>query len=275
MVQQNILVIKSGTVENFLIEMGAIAAIRQRHSHDKVTLLTSEPLVEMAQECGYFDEIFLDDQPRLFNVFGLLHLRAVLNAAQFSCVYDLQQDHRSRLYSKLLKPQPQMSVIGAGCISVDRLHWLERDLSLYALKSPYVLIFPAGVGEKNQAQWPVESFRALLSKLVLQGHRPVIVGLKQDKPFNDRVLRGLQGVVDLTGRMIGLADIPSLARGASAVIGHDTAFTNIAGVAGCPVIFLGKLKDVSVQSVWVTLQGILSERIIHSDSRSYSQHADG
>ena len=327
MVRQNILVIKLGALGDFIYALGPMAAIRKHHAGDKISLLTTQPFVKMAQDCGYFDEILVDHRPKAFDIFGWFKLRSVLNAAQFSRVYDLQNNDRTALYFKLFSPKPEwvgaakgashqnaspertaghaflghrqtLAIGGIAPVELDQLDWFKSEVSDFGLKVPYVLLVPGCSAAHPEKRWPIEYFRVVIGKLILQGYQPVIIGSKEDKDTNDKVARGIDGVINLTGKT-GLADIPKLAKGAVAAIGNDTGPMHMAAVSGCPVVMMFcnqtssikmhappkesgvealeamDLKDVSPQSVWASFQKILSENITGSDSQSYQERADG
>ncbi|HAJ90006.1 MAG TPA: glycosyltransferase 9 family protein [Rhodospirillaceae bacterium] len=319
MAQQNILVIKLGALGDFIYALGPMAAIRRHHPQDKITLLTTKPFVKMAESCGYFDEIILDRKPRLFDVAGWFRLRAALNAAQFSRVYDLQNNDRTALYFKLFHPKPEwvgavkgashrnasperslvhaflghrqtLAVGGVEKVELDSLDWFQQDVTQFALKVPYVLVVPACSAAHPEKRWPIAHFRAIIGKLILQGYQPVIIGSKEDKEINDQVTRGIEGLLNLTGKT-ALADIPSLAKGAVAAIGNDTGPMHMAAVAGCPVVMLFcnqtssikmhappkesgvkaleamNLEDITPQNLWVKFQELVSESRDGSDNR--------
>jgi ADP-heptose:LPS heptosyltransferase len=264
--QQNILVIKLGALGDFIYALGPMAAIRKHHADAKISLLTTEPFAKMAQQCGYFNEILVDERPKTLNIFGWARLRNVLNAGQFHRVYDLQNNDRTSLYFKLFTPMPEwvgaakgashrnaapersqmhaflghrqtLAVGGVENVELDKLDWLLRDISEFDLKRPYVLLVPGCSITHPEKKWPVEYYRAIIGKLILQGIQPVILGSKEDKATNDQVVRGIEGILDLTGKT-GLADIPSLAKGAMAAIGNDTGPMHMAAVSGCPVVMM-------------------------------------
>ncbi len=306
--QQNILVIKLGALGDFIYALGPMAAIRKHHADAKISLLTTEPFAKMAQQCGYFDEILVDERPKTLNIFGWARLRKVLNAGQFHRVYDLQNNQRTSLYFKLFSPTPEwvgaakgashrnaapersemhaflghrqtLAIGGVETVELDKLDWLLRDISEFDLKRPYVLLVPGCSITHPEKKWPVEYYRAIIGKLILQGIQPVILGSKEDKATNDMVVRGIEGILDLTGKT-GLADIPSLAKGAMAAIGNDTGPMHMAAVSGCPVVMMFcnqtssikmhappkeqgvkaleamDLKDVTVPQVWEKFQEI-------------------
>lgn len=302
--QQNILVIQLGALREFMYALGSMAAIRRHHTDAKISLLTTEPFAQMAQDCGYFDEILVDHRPKLYDIFGWVGLRSILNAAEFSRVYDLQHNHRTALYSKLFSPKPEwisgreaLKDAGVYPVEPDRLEWLGDNISAFGVKAPYVLISSGGFANHLTRQWAVEKFRILIGKMILHGFHPVLVGSKEDQPTNDQVARGIVGLINLTGRT-RVADIPPLARGALAGIGNDTDIMHIAAITGCPVVMISDemqsplnesgvkalkimdLKNSSPQSVWTKFQEFLEEykafeRKADSDSQSYQQLADG
>ena len=255
--QQNILVIQLGPLDQFLKALGVMAAIRARHTEDHITLLTTEAFAEMAQLSGYFDQILVDLHPKIFDIGGWLALRAALNAAQFSHMYDLQETQRTGFYRWLMSPRPVHMNAQDLTIVPDKLAWMERDLSGFALKKPYIVLIPAYSENKAHTVWPTEQYRALISKLLFQGFHPLILGAKGDENLINQILRGIVGVLNLTGKTT-FFEVASIAREAVAVIGGHTTPMTIASMTGCPVIILdGDLKNSPASEVWAELQEII------------------
>ena len=65
--QDNILVIKLSALGDFIQALGPMAAIRKHHKNAKITLLTTQGFKRFAQECGYFDDIIIDQRPKLLD----------------------------------------------------------------------------------------------------------------------------------------------------------------------------------------------------------------
>lgn len=311
MAQQNILVIKLGALGDFIYALGPMAAIRKHHPDAKITLLTTKPFANMAQDCGYFDEILIDSRPKFFDIGGWLALRSALNAAKIDRVYDLQNNDRTQFYFKLFSPKPQwvgaakgashrnaaperslinaflahrqtLAIGGVEGVELDPMEWMQADISHLNLKKPYVLLVPGCSASHPEKRWPIEYYRTIIGKLLLQGFHPVILGSKEDKDTTDQVMRGLEGVVNLTGKT-ALSDIPSIARGAVAAIGNDTGPMHICAVTGCPVIMLFcnqtssiamhappktegvkafeamDLKDIPASKVWAAFQETITD----------------
>ena len=60
---EKILVIKLGALGDFIQALGPMAAIRKHHPDAHITILTTKPFENFAKDCGYFDEIWLDERP--------------------------------------------------------------------------------------------------------------------------------------------------------------------------------------------------------------------
>ena len=102
----HILVIKLAALGDFVQALGPCAAIRQHHKDARITLLTTAPFEDLARQSGYFDEVWLDTRPKLWQPSRWMALRRKLKSGAFERVYDLQTSDRSGFYFKLLAPGP-------------------------------------------------------------------------------------------------------------------------------------------------------------------------
>ena len=110
MTPENILVIKHGALGDIVIATAGFAAIRAHHPSAHITLLTTKPYAELLAQSPYFNEIWVDSKPKLFDRAAIGRLRAMLNSKHWAWVYDLQTSKRSTLYQWLLKrPWPSIS----------------------------------------------------------------------------------------------------------------------------------------------------------------------
>ncbi|HOO51099.1 MAG TPA: glycosyltransferase family 9 protein [Alphaproteobacteria bacterium] len=263
---KNILVIKLGALGDFIYSFGAMAAIRRAHPNDHITLLTTKPFVKMAEASHYFDAVHVDDKPKALQIGKWFSLRSWLNRGNFSRVYDLQNNDRTSIYLKLFSDKPEwvgaakgathrndspervtghafhghaqtLSLAGINDVEIDPLEWMKSDISTYGLQSPYVVLVAGSSPQHPEKRWPVEYFRTLASKLLRNGYQPVLIGTAAEAEVNQTIARGLEGVVDLTGKT-GLFDLPALARGASGAIGNDTGPIHIMCVTGVPSVVL-------------------------------------
>lgn len=106
----NILVIKHGALGDIILATAGFAAIRKAHPGAKIHCLTTKPFADLLAQSPYFDEIWVDSKPKLFDRAAIKRLKQMLNSKQWEWVYDLQTSNRSTRYQWLLKrPWPQIS----------------------------------------------------------------------------------------------------------------------------------------------------------------------
>ncbi|MSO89641.1 MAG: lipopolysaccharide heptosyltransferase family protein [Rhodospirillaceae bacterium] len=248
--------------------MGPFAAIRQYHRDAHVTLLTGAAFANIAAASPYFDAVWVDDRPRMWDIGGWLRLRRKLIDGAFDRVYDLQTSDRSGAYFLLLGPgrRPQWSGIALGCshphsnpgrglmhtierqveqlrmagiatVPAPDLSWVRADISRFRLRPPYVLLVPGGSLHRPEKRWPATQFAGLCTTLAASGQQPVLMGTAAEKPLIQAILRDCPPGLDLAGQT-SLADIANLARGAKAAIGNDTGPMHLIAAAGCRALVL-------------------------------------
>ncbi len=263
-----ILVVKLGALGDFVQAMGPFAAIRRHHRDAHVTLLTGAAFADFAAASPYFDAVWVDDRPRLWDVGGWLRLRRKLIDGAFDRVYDLQTSDRSGAYFRLLGPgrRPEWSGIALGCshphanpgrdlmhtaerqaeqlqmagiatVSAPDLSWVGADISRFRLSQPYVLLVPGGSVHRPEKRWPATHFAGLGATLAASGQQPVLLGTATEKSMIKAILRNCPTGLDLAGET-SLADIANLARGAKAAIGNDTGPMHLIAAAGCRALVL-------------------------------------
>ena len=110
MTEENILVIKHGALGDIVIATAGFAAIRAQHPTAHITCLTTKPYAELLAQSPYFNEIWVDSKPKLFERAARKRLKAMLRSKPWAWVYDLQTSKRSTLYQWLLaRPWPHIS----------------------------------------------------------------------------------------------------------------------------------------------------------------------
>jgi ADP-heptose:LPS heptosyltransferase len=263
-----VLVIKLAALGDFVQALGPFAAIRRHHAAAKVTLLTTQPFVELADAGDWFDDIWIDARPKALDVRGWWALRRRLRDGGFGRVYDLQTSDRSSLYFRLFwpGPTPEWSGIAKGCSHPhdnprrDFMHTIERqaeqlahggiadvpagdlscieaDAARFGLSKPYALVVPGGAAHRPAKRWPVECFAKLAAWLAEREIKPVLVGGSDEATLLGAVAGACPDALDLAGRT-SLLDIVALARGALCAIGNDTGPMHLIATAGCPSVVL-------------------------------------
>ena len=81
--KEKILVIKLSALGDFIQALGPMAAIRNHHPDAHITLMTTQMFKSFGEKCGYFDEIWIDDRPNLFEFLKWIKLRKKLINGRF------------------------------------------------------------------------------------------------------------------------------------------------------------------------------------------------
>jgi len=263
-----VLVIRLGALGDFVLSTGPFAAIRRHHADAYVTLLTTAPFADFARACPFFDEVWVDRRPALWQIGGWLGLRKRLRGAGFARVYDLQTSDRSGFYYRLLgpDPRPEWSGIVRGCSHPHRdpardhihtierqqgqladagiasvpppdLSWVAADTGRFALDGRYALLVPGGAPHRPAKRWPVANYLALAQRLAARGTTPVVIGGPGETGIGADIARACERARDLTGQT-SFTEIIALARDASLAVGNDTGPIHLIASAGCPSVVL-------------------------------------
>lgn len=263
---RHILVIKLGALGDFVQAFGPFAAIRDRHPDAEITLLTTKPYAALAAACPWFDHVWVDDKPKMWQVTGVLKLRRKLASGHFDRVYDLQTSDRSSWYFRLMGGEVDWSGIAPGCslphTNPDRDHmhtierqaeqlamagiesvpppdlsWAEGDVSRFGLPGRFALICPGGAPHRPAKRWPAERFGTACLWLAERGIIPVLLGTQAEKA-EIATIRGIcPQALSLSGKTSFL-DILGLGRRASVALGNDTGPMHLVATAGCRSVVL-------------------------------------
>jgi ADP-heptose:LPS heptosyltransferase len=263
--QKRILVIKLSALGDFVQAMGPFAAIRAHHPEARITLLTTKPFTVLAEQSPYFDDIWVDDRPRPWEVASLLRLRKKLRSVKFDMVYDLQTSDRSSSYFHIMG-DPPWSGIAHNCShphanpdrdlmhTIDRqaeqlamagilstpsadLSWVKADVARFHLPLRYALMVPGGAPHRPVKRWPADRFAHVANHLTTLGITPVLLGTRDDEDQIKTVTNNCPAAQSLSGRT-SFTDIVVLARAAVGAVGNDTGPMHLIASAGCPSVVL-------------------------------------
>lgn len=265
---ESILVIKLGALGDFVQALGPCAAIRAHHRTARIVLLTTAPLVALAEQAPYFDDIWVDDRPHPAQVHRWLSLRRRLRSRSFARVYDLQTNGRSSAYFRLFWPGPrpewsgiargashpdvnprrnalhtldrqaeQLRLAGIDIVPPPDLSWVRGDIGGLGIAARFVLLVPGGSAHRPGKRWPAASYVALAQTLTARDLQPVLIGTAAEADVLEEIRRRCPAAVSLAGRT-SLAELVVLARHAVAAVGNDTGPMHLAAAAGCPSMVL-------------------------------------
>jgi ADP-heptose:LPS heptosyltransferase len=261
-----ILVIKLGALGDFVQAFGPFQAIRAHHPSAEITLLTTRPFAALAAASPWFDHVWIDDRPKMWQVAKVLKLKRRLAGGRFGRVYDLQTSDRSGWYFRLMGGQVDWSGVAAGCSlphtnpDRDRMHtierqaeqlavagiehvappglsWAEGDVGRFGLPHPFALLCPGGAPHRPAKRWPAGRFAVLAQWLTARGVTPVLLGTEAEKAEIAAIRAACPNVLTLAGKT-SFIDILGLGRRAMAAVGNDTGPMHLIAAAGCPSVVL-------------------------------------
>jgi ADP-heptose:LPS heptosyltransferase len=269
---KSILVIKLGALGDIIQAMGAFKRVRDVHPNAHITLMTTKGFKTLAEDCGYFDDIYVDHRPKWYDIGGLIavsrFIKCGLDGQGFERVYDMQNNDRSKLYFRFFPKDREwvgtakgashrdpaskearrkghiferlcdtLSYGGLKDIKIDKLEWMQGDISELGLKEPYVIIVPGCAPSRPEKRWLNDRYIEIANKLSAKDIQPVIIGTDAEKDVTTAIANGCESALDLTGKT-SLYQVANLARNAKACIGNDTGPMHIIGPVGCPCVIL-------------------------------------
>jgi ADP-heptose:LPS heptosyltransferase len=265
---RRILVIRYGGFGDLVLSMAAFRTIRAHHQSDQIAVLTTRPFVELLAASGYFDEVLIDDRPKLRQALSWLRLARRLRSHSFDRVYDLQRNLRTALLyrvvgigrqvewsgvirgaSHFVRDDPsdrrhiterlaeQLAVAGLTEMLPPDLAWLGGDSGRFGLPARYALVVPGGAPHRPQKRAPAEVFAAFSCHLLDCGTTPIVLGTASERQQIDRILARCPGAIDLSNRT-SFGDLADLARSAVGAVGNDTGTIQLAAAVGCPSLVL-------------------------------------
>lgn len=272
----NILVIKLGAMGDFVQALGPMEAIAKHHAPARITLLTTKPYVEFAKASKLFDEVWVDDRPKILEIGKAINLRRRILGGNFNRIYDLQTSDRSGFYFHLLSPllrpllgggkraewsgsvsgashphtdparaklhtverqKEQLGIAGITDVGPADLSWAEKDVSSFGVKPPYALLIPGGSPHRPDKRWAVENYTEIAKRMLIENITPVVIGSEAERAIIGMIERDAPGVVNLCGKT-DLVDIAALGRNAALALGNDTGPMHIIASAGAPAVVL-------------------------------------
>ncbi|MGH6980641.1 MAG: glycosyltransferase family 9 protein [Stellaceae bacterium] len=252
-----ILTIKLGALGDMIQALDAFHDIRAHHRGAHSVLLTTPPFAALAARMPWFDEVWTDGRPKASEIGALIGLIARLRGARFARVYDLQCNHRTDWYRRLLagprRPdwfgavpgkrhnsdamRAQIAAAGVAEARPTDLSWLDADIAALALPKRFAMLVPGCSPHRPDKRWPAESYAALGARLRARGLETVLVGTAADRDAIARIKSILPDARDLSGRT-NLFQLAAAARRAETVIGNDTGPVFLSAAVGAPTLTL-------------------------------------
>lgn len=264
---EKILVIKHGALGDVVLAQGPFQAIRAHHPDAQITLLTTKLFEGFLGASGLFDDVWVDQKPKAWNLPAIMGLASKLKSGKFDRVYDLQTSSRTAKYFKLMGAnKPEWSGIASGCshphTNKERgnLHTLERQAEqlreagltefpdpdftwainagvTHSVPEKFALLVPGGSAHRPEKRWPAEKYAEIANILADQGITPVLLGGSAEADVLEVILDACPESISLSGKT-SLEDLATLGSAAKLAIGNDTGPLHMIAAVGCPVTVL-------------------------------------
>ncbi len=263
---QRVVVILFGALGDIIRASGAMASIRRHHRDAHITLATTKPYLDLADQLALFDDWWSVRRSWFWlGRNGLWRMLGRLRRHRPHIVYDLQNSRKSRFLrhaftasrwpthwcGRARRPDDKSDALerigrqlrGCGVTTIldPDIRMIKSDLRRFGVSSPYVLLAPGA--SKDKKRWTEEGYGILLDFFSKRGFQSVIVASAAERSITRRIWRmAPRDVLDLGGRT-GFADLAMLADGATLAVGHDSGPSHIFATRGCPCLLLLNYHD--------------------------------
>ena len=256
-----IFVIKLSALGDLVQADGALHDLREHHSGDRITVMTSPAYHRYMERCPWVDEVFVDPRESRFNLAGMYALRKRLRDQPMDRVYDLQQVGRTRFYRRWLFPEVPWLGDAPGCTYYRRrpagscaadhfahhlrlagiephhtcnvdISWLATDvtgiLHRAEVQPGFVVLIPGASTSHDEKRWPY--FSELANRLQALGRQVVTV----PGPSEHALCRSISGkmLAPDDGGFYDVFRLAGIIKHAAFVVGNDTGPTHIAAHLG-------------------------------------------
>lgn len=282
---KRILVIAIGGLTEFVAVLAAAKIIRDYHVGARITLLTVEPLRELAEKCPYFDLVEADGKPTEPQATTQLITR--LRRAKYDMIYDLKGSNRTNSYFHAMRPWPPLwSGTAPGCShpfappeqpihQLDRLTmqlsaagaeisgqllpdmtWVRaafRDAprlqpGYFGIRGPYILLLPKDGAARDGERWPSRKYIELARRIADQGATPVMLGGPEERGVGAALAEVEPRAKNLVARA-DIFQIAALAERAAFAVGEQGPYMHVAAACGVSsVILLPASADPEIEA---------------------------
>lgn len=271
---KKILVIKHGSIGDFVMAFRAMQSIREHFPNSHLTLVTTNLINKLFSQIPFFDQIIIDERKSFFDAFRFInHLKKI----NIDLVIDLQNSKRtqfyhlitrifhskiiinsSRKFSQLRYTTPvhgtehvieglnnQLKLLHIRHSLNSDIDWLRKKDFVNPINKKFVLLIPGTSKNGSKKQWPSESF-AKLSKQINNLDLDVIIsGTRNDSKIIKEIISQAPKVINFEQ----YSDFPNfinLCDNASIIISVDTGPAHIAAYSATPLIWIVKNSSYSI-----------------------------
>ncbi len=262
----NILIIKHGSIGDFVMSIGAIISIRNKFPKKRINLLTTTSIKNIFFRIPYIDQIYIDDRKSYLDLYQYL---IKLKKLDISIVIDLQNSKRTEIYhfftrifyknikinsSKKFahfryKIPPhgyehvcdglnnQLKLMKINKFYKPKVDWLKNKKFKNPLKKKYVVLIPGSSKSGIEKRWSAK-FYSDLSKIFFEQKFDVIAtGGDTDKDIVNEIISYNHKIIQ-SEYLSNFNNFINLCNESSLIISVDTGPAHIAALSDKPIIWL-------------------------------------
>jgi ADP-heptose:LPS heptosyltransferase len=271
-----IVVIKHGSIGDFVMAFRAMKSIRDHFSSSHITLVTTNLINKLFNQIPYFDQIIIDDRKNIFKTFNYIIYLKKINT---ELVIDLQNSKRTQFYhffTRIFYPKitinssrkfshlrykipkhgsvhvieglkNQLNILNIEHSLRSDINWLRKQDFANPIKKKFALLIPGTSKNGFKKQWPSKNF-AKLSQLINEIDIDVVIsGTPNDKDIIEDIAKLSPKII----RLDDFYDFPNfinLCDHASIIISVDTGPAHIAAYSNTPLIWIIKSSPYSISN---------------------------
>ena len=271
----NILIIKHGSIGDFVMSIGSIRSVRHKFPKKKIYLLTTTLIKNKFYKIPYIDQIFIDDRKSNLDLFKYL---LKLSKLDISVVIDLQNSQRTEIYhlftrvffrsirinsarnfAQLRYKIPphgdehvceglnnQLKLLDINNFFEPSVEWLKKSQFNNPFKGKYVVLIPGSSKSGLKKRWHARSFSVLSEFLMKLNYSVIATGSSSDREIVEEI-KSLNQKVFVSENLSKFENFINLCEQSSLIISVDTGPAHIAALSGKPFIWLVKkgLYDIT------------------------------
>ena len=262
----NILIIKHGSIGDFVMSIGSIRSVRNKFQKNKIYLLTTTLIKSKFFKMPYIDEIFIDDRKSNLNFIKYLFKLKKFN---ISLIIDLQNSQRTEFYHLFTriffkhirinssrnfaqiryKIPPhghehvceglnnQLKLIEINNFFEPNLEWLKNTHFKNPFKGKYVVLVPGSSKSGSKKRWHARSFSVLSETFINANYDVIVTGASSDREIVEEI-KSLNQKVKTSENLSKFENFINLCEQSSLIVSVDTGPAHIAALSNKPFIWL-------------------------------------
>ena len=263
---KNILIIKHGSIGDFVMAFSAIQSVREKFPNEKIILITTSLIARIFKKIPYINQICIDDRKSFLDIFNYL---SILKKYQINFIIDLQNSQRTEFYHLITRcffndikinsskkyahfryriPRHgnehvteglnnQLKLLNINKLNKLDISWLVKKDFQNKFEREYIVLIPGTSESGKKKRWPSKYFSKLSNYLIELGYEVLITGVSSDRYLIKEILNNSPSAINAE-HMSKFDIFLNLSQNAGLIISVDTGPAHVAALSDTPMIWL-------------------------------------